>query len=83
MHDSSFAWGAQETRRARAMTQEVLMRASVHVADVGMRSALALTRNQPSPQLLLARPSAVAEMDIDAGDFVVSGSKSISIEVKE
>ncbi|MGH9612420.1 MAG: hypothetical protein ACRD4P_05000, partial [Bryobacteraceae bacterium] len=45
--------------------------------------ALALTRDQPSPQLLLARPSAVAEMEIDAGDFVVSGSKSVSIEVKE
>jgi len=45
--------------------------------------ALALTRNQSSPQLLLAKPSAIAEMDIDAGDFVVSGSKSISIEVKE
>jgi hypothetical protein len=31
------------------MIQEVLMRASVHVADVGVRSALTLTRKPPVP----------------------------------
>jgi hypothetical protein len=36
-----------------------------------------------TPNLLSARGAKVAEMEIPAGDYVVSGSKTIQIEVKE
>ncbi len=46
--------------------------------------AMILGRTQPSLSMMPATPnSKLAEMEIDGGDMVVSGSKTIQVEVKE
>jgi hypothetical protein len=45
--------------------------------------AMVLSRQQPAPGLLTPANSKVAEFEISAGDLVVSGSKTIQVEVKE
>ncbi len=46
--------------------------------------AMILARTQPSLSTMPALPnSKLAEMEIDAGDMVVSGAKTIQVEVKE
>jgi hypothetical protein len=46
--------------------------------------ALILARSQGAPGVLsLLRGSGLAEMEIDGGDNVISGSKTVQVEVKE
>jgi hypothetical protein len=47
-------------------------------------AALILSRSQPSLSIMPALPnSKLAELEIDAGDMVVTGAKTIQVEVKE
>ena len=54
------------------------------LADPPPSVAMILARTQPSLSPMPALPnSKLAEMEIDAGDMVVSGTKTIQVEVKE
>jgi hypothetical protein len=54
------------------------------LADPPPSVAMILARTQPSLSMMPALPnSKLAEMEIDAGDMVVSGTKTIQVEVKE
>ncbi len=54
------------------------------LADPPPSVAMILARTQPSLSTMPALPNAkLAEMEIDAGQMVVSGSKTIQVEVKE
>lgn len=54
------------------------------LADPPPSVAMILARTQPSLSMMPALPnSKLVEMEIDAGDTVVSGAKTIQVEVKE
>lgn len=54
------------------------------LADPPPSVAMILARTQPSLSTMAALPnSKLAEMQIDGGDMVVSGTKTIQVEVKE
>jgi hypothetical protein len=51
--------------------------------DLPPSVAMILARGQGSAALLNARGSKIAEIEIPAGDYVVTGSKTVQVEVKE
>ena len=51
---------------------------------IGAAVALILGSSQSSaPGITQTRNSKIAEMELDAGDMVITGSKTVQVEVKE